>query len=147
MKKKIIFLALTLISTLISLTLSSCNKEDEVYSLFYLQFNGISRNVVDENGKSISEKLMKETFYLKNGQRLYGTNEPLGRFKTYHEACEGCEKELLPLVTELNEMYCGKSLLPEDGYINYNFTLSEFQSGNIADHPCIHVTNAGAIYQ
>lgn len=141
MKKKIIFLTLTLISTLISLAFSSCNKEDEVYSesSFYLQFNNIRAVGADQ-------ELLNETLHLNSGYRLNGANELLGIYRTYNEARECCEDELLPLVTELNEMFSGRNLLPYYGYIYYNFTLSEFESGNIVAHPRIRVTNEGATY-
>lgn len=144
MRKKVNFLMLTLIAMVASLAFSSCSKDDEPKSVenYYFVLTSVKTNLVDPNtGQSIAPALKEE---LISGSADFDSNGKFHMGKTTKDsALNAFEQSVEAYKRSFNEAYAGKNLLPEGGFIDYNFVL-QTQSGSTVTTSTIRVTNDGA---
>ena len=143
MKKKVTFLMLTLVAMVASISFTSCDKDDEpTYTdNYYLQLTSVQSNLVNqETGESLDSAL-KEEFIA--GSDL----DSSGKFsigKTSKEnAVAAFNQSISNFKQALSNAYVGKNILPNNGYIDYNFVLKN-NSGSIVQSTSIRVTNTAA---
>lgn len=143
MKKKVTFLMLTLIAVFASLTLGSCDKKDEPQNVenYYLQLSSIVTNLVNEEGQSLEPALREEWIQAFNadsqGKVLLGKT-------TVQNAEDAFDESMYNIRNAYDDAYRGKDLLPEGGFIHYNFSLIN-ESGSRWESASINVTNSGAV--
>lgn len=144
MKKKVTFLMLTLITMITSLAFTSCSKDDEPQSVenYYLVFTSVYTNLGDPTtGESLAQDVYDEFLAASdldtNGEFAFGKTTEKSALKAFNKSIDNYSKSL-------NDAYAGKNLLPEGGFIEYNFALKT-QSGSTVTNSTIQVTNNGAL--
>ena len=142
MKKKVCFLMLTLIAAITSLSLTSCGSDDEpqVKSNYYFKLSSVDTNCLDANGESIAPTV-KNDWITANKADAQGKIS-LGKM-TRENAEKAFDANVNSLRTQANDFYVGK--LPQDGYIDYNFSLVVQSSAvnGTEKSATIRVTNSG----
>lgn len=144
MKKRVTFLILTLIAMVTSFSFTSCSKDDDapvVTENYYLQLSSIVTNCVDANGQSI-EGALKDTWV--SASKADSQGKVLIGNVTSEIATQWFEEYVNTFKTTFNDTYSGKNLLPEGGYINYNFSL--VRENRSIKSTSVYVTNSGAIF-
>lgn len=142
MRKKTNLLMMTLITMITSLVFSSCSKDDESTDLtenYYFQLTDVNTNCVDANGNSVASSLMEEWIIAADADPLRGIS--LGKYSR-DNAIKSFDLTIEDLRSRYQELYAGKNILPEGGYIIYKFALKT-QSGSVVTHASIRVTNTG----
>lgn len=142
MKKKACFLMLTLIAVIASLSLTSCDKVDDVLTgeEYFIQLTSVDTNCLDANGQSIANVCKSE--WISANKASSDGKLSMGKL-TYESAEKAFAANLSSMRTQFNEAYAGKNLLPDGGYIQYNFSLVT-KSGGPYSRSSITITNSGA---
>lgn len=139
MKTKLNMLMLTLIAMFACLSLSSCDKDNDPVGSAYVQLSSVDTNCIDANGISIASAVESEWITTNKadsqGKVLIGKT-------SLDRAEELFDQNIASMMTQFNDLYAGKNLLPESGYITYHFSLI-FNNAAIR-HASITVTNEGA---
>ena len=143
MKKKVTFLMLTLVTLVTSISFISCNKDDEptITENYYLQLTTVETNLVNANtGESLAAALrdafLADPQFDSSGKFSIGKTTKENAIDAFNQSIENFRKAL-------NDVYAGKELLPENGYVVYNFVLQN-QSGTKVKSASLRVTNSGA---
>ena len=142
MKKKLNFLMLTFFTIIASLVFSSCSKDDELSENYYLQLTDVNTNCIDADGNSIAPSLIEAWKTAADVDPLRGIS--LGKYSR-ENAIKSFDLTIEALKSQYQEIYVGKNLLPEGGYITYKFAL-QTQSGSTVTSSSIQVTNDGVSY-
>lgn len=142
MKKKLNFLMLTFITMIASLSLISCDKVDNELSgdTYYLQLTSVDTNLIAEDGQSLASTLKSE--WIAANKASSDGKMSMGKL-TYENAEKAFNNNISSMISQLNEVYAGKDLLPEGGYFTYNFSLVTKSEGPFR-RASIKVTNSGA---
>ena len=137
MKKKVNFMMLTLIVAITSLSLTSCDKADDVEN-YYIELLSVATNCIDVNGESIAPAI-KQNWVLdvaNSGERF-----AIGK-TTYDSAIDAFDRSITNMKTGYAEAYVGKNLLPQDGAFELLLALVS-KSGSRIKTATIRVTNSG----
>lgn len=144
MRMKVKILMLTLITMVTSIAFSSCSKDEEPKSVddYYLVLSSVNTNLVDATtGQSMALVLLEEANNElgldSKGEYFFGQTTKESAVNAFNGSVENFRKAY-------NEAYAGKNLLPEGGFIDYEFILKN-KSGETFDKATIRVTNNGAI--
>ena len=148
MKKTIKYLMLTLVAVFACVAISSCSKDDDDLNKgignYYVQLVGIETNCIDATtGNNLADNLMSE--WISANKADAQGKKTIGKADN-ESARTWFNQNINALVQEYDEMYRGKNLLPENGYIRYYFSLgSDASYGGATENAIIEVTNSGAI--
>ncbi len=142
MRKKLNFLMLTLITMIASISLSSCDKVDDALTgeEYYIQLTSVDTNLINEDGQSLGSALKSE--WISANKASSDGKKSMGRL-TYENAEKAFSSNINSMISQFNDIYAGKNLLPEGGYIDYNFSLVSKSEGPYS-RASIRVTNSGA---
>lgn len=136
---------LTLIAVCASVSLSSCNKEDEVLNgtgNYYVQLCDLETNLCDAKGNSLklalTEEWIKATKADKQGKLAIGKMNSEKAVIFFNDFIDA-------FIRSGNETYAGKNILPEGGWILYSFVLdSDASYGGAQKNVIIEISNSGA---
>lgn len=145
MKKRLISFLLILVAVCASVSLSSCNKEDEVLNgtgNYYVQLWNLETNLCDAEGNSLKLALKEEWIKTvkadKQGRVAIGKMNKENAKKFFNDFVE-------ETIRSGNETYAGKNILPEGGWILYSFVLdSDASYGGAQENVIIEISNSGA---
>lgn len=146
MKKKVFFLMLAIIAMVASLSLNSCSKVDDALENaaigedYYIQLTSVETNLMNpETGESLSKELKNEWISANKGDSAGKVS--MGKL-SYDNAIKAFDANIKALTSQFNSLYAEKNILPEGGYIVYNYSLvtksSTYKSASI------RITNSGA---
>lgn len=148
MKKTIKYLMFTLVAVFACVSISSCSKDDDDdpnkgIGNYYVQLVGVETNIVDATGNSIADALLSE--WISANQADAQGKKNIGKIDN-ESALAWFNQYINAIVQALDEVYKGKNLIPENGYIRYYFSLDSNASyGGATKRVIIEVTNSGAI--
>ena len=149
MKKTIKYLMLTLVAVFACVAISSCSKDDDDpdkgIGNYYVQLVGVETNCIDATTGNNMADNFKSGWISANKADAQG-RKTIG--KTDNETARTWfNQNINALVQAFDEMYRGKNLLPENGYIRYYyFSLgSDASYGGANENAIIEVSNSGAI--
>ena len=145
MKTKIKNLMLTFVVLLACVSISSCSKEEDPnkgIGDYYFQLYGVETNCLDANGNNVADAFKSE-WITANKADAQGK---IAIGKTDNESARAWfNQNINALVQAYDELYCGKNLLPENGYVRYTFRLgSDASYGGANESATIDVSNSGA---
>lgn len=140
MKRKLNMLMLTLITLFACLSLSSCDKDNDpiLGESAYIQLSSVDTNCLDASGNSIASAVKNEWI---SANKADSQGKILIGKTSLERAEELFDQNISSLRSQYYDAYVGKNILPEGGYITYNFALI---FGNAAiRHASIMITNDG----
>ena len=147
MKTTIKYLMLTLVAVFACVLISSCS-EDNVdpnkgIGNYYLQLSKVETNCLDANGKSIADACKAD--WISANQADAQGKKNIGKIDR-ESARAWFDQFISALVQAHDELYRGKKLLPEGGYIRYYFSMgSDAPNGGANEYATMEVTNSGAV--
>ncbi|MCM1116000.1 MAG: hypothetical protein NC342_00470 [Pseudoflavonifractor sp.] len=140
MKTKLNMLMLTLITMFACLSLSSCDKDNDpiLGESAYVQLTSVETNCLDANGNSIASAAKNEWI---SANKADSQAKVLIGKTSLDRAEELFDQNISFMRSQCYDFCDGKNILPEGGYITYNFALI---FGNAAvRHASIKITNDG----
>lgn len=144
MKSKIKYLMLALVAVFACVSFSSCDAIEEdllgVYDYYY-QLSGVQSNCFDANGNDISSACKEEWKTIVNADGNYRIK--VGK-TTNEKAVEWFNMNIDANLKAYDELYAGKNLLPEGGWVVYTFRLFSDSPKGVTKSASIEVSNSGA---
>lgn len=133
-----------LIAMVVSMAFVSCGNDDDPddatgTDIYYLQLTKVVSNLASSDGQSLANALLQEWITINradNQGRIL-----LGKM-TKKSAEEVFDVNISSMTDQFNDLYSGKNILPEGGFIEYHFALTDL--GRIIKSDVIKVNNDGA---